>query len=127
MNADKTILIIEDSDKISGALGEILTLEGYHVEFATNGKEGMDHLITHSLPNLILLDFLMPVMTGMEFRSRQIQIPHFACIPVIVLSADSCVKQMCAPLHLRHFLKKPFEVTELLELIEWIKLHEPAL
>ncbi len=121
MNAPKKILIIEDNETISEILLESLKFEGFEVHTAANGKEGLDYLISNPLPNLILLDFLMPTMTGMEFRSRQLQIPHFACIPVIVMSADSCVKQMCGPLHVRHHLRKPFDFAELLSLIESIK------
>lgn len=112
------ILIIEDNHEISRALGEVLSDLGHEIEFAFNGKEGMDHLINNCLPNLIILDIFLPVITGTEFRLRQLQIPYMAKIPVIAMSADSCVKQRCQHMRIQHFLKKPFELSELLNLID---------
>lgn len=120
MASNKKILIIEDDHAISSALGETISELGYEIEFAFNGKEGIDHLINHekSLPDLILLDLFLPVMNGSEFRQRQLQIPSLAQIPVVAMSADCCVKQRCHPLHLKHYLKKPFQLNELIEMIE---------
>lgn len=112
------ILIIEDNNEISKVLGDVLTDVGHEVDFAHTGKEGMDHLINHSPPDLIILDLFLPVINGAEFRSRQLQIPHLAHIPVIAMSADSCIKQRCHHLKIKSFLKKPFELKELMTLIQ---------
>lgn len=114
----KKILIIEDNETISQLLGETLQELGYEIDFAFNGKEGIDHLINHVPPDLILLDLFLPIMNGTEFRSRQLQIPELANIPIVVMSGDSYVKQRCAPLHIKHFLKKPFEMEDLIRVIE---------
>lgn len=114
----KKILIIEDDLDISQTLGEVITGMGLDIEIAHNGKEGMDHLINNPLlPDLIILDLFLPVMNGAEFRQRQLQIPHLATIPVVAMSADCCVKQRCHALHVSKFLKKPFNIEELAEII----------
>lgn len=114
----KKILIIEDNTDISTALNEVLSDSGFQIEVAANGKEGLDHLINRELPDLILLDLFLPVMTGSEFRFRQLQIPYLAKIPVIAMSADACVKSRCKQLGIESYLKKPFELMELLELVD---------
>ncbi|MBA2403981.1 MAG: response regulator [Bdellovibrionales bacterium] len=128
MNAVKKILIIEDDPSISSILGEAIGEMGYEIDFAYNGKEGIDNLISNALPlpDLILLDLFLPVMNGAEFRKRQLQIPWLAKIPVVAMSADCCVKQRCGPLHLKHYLKKPFQLDELIQLIEDLTKHSVA-
>lgn len=119
MSAIKKILIIEDDHAISTALGETISNLGHEIFYASNGKEGIDHLINNpSLPDLIILDLFLPVMNGAEFRTRQLQIPYLAQIPVVAMSADCCLKQRCGPLHLKHFLKKPFQLYEIIQMIE---------
>lgn len=114
----KKILIIEDNEDIALALNQVLSDSGYQIETATNGKEGLDHLINRELPDLILLDLFLPVMNGFEFRLRQMKIPYLQNIPIIVMSADAYVGNRCKQMHLTSFLKKPFELGDLLELVE---------
>lgn len=114
----KKILIIEDNEDISRALNEVLSDSGYQIETAVNGKEGLDHLINRELPDLILLDLFLPVMNGFEFRMRQMKIPYLQNIPVIVMSADACVRNRCKLMHIENFLKKPFELEDLLEIVQ---------
>lgn len=114
----KKILIIEDNEDIALALNQVLSDSGYEIETATNGKEGLDHLINRELPDLILLDLFLPVMNGFEFRMRQMKIPYLQNIPVIVMSADACIRNRCKQMHIDNFLKKPFELGDLLEIVE---------
>jgi CheY-like chemotaxis protein len=118
MHTPKRILIIEDNPGISLVLAEVLSDSGHAVSIAHNGKEGLDLLINHELPDVILLDIFMPVINGVEFRKRQLQIPHLAFIPVIGMSADAYIKQRCLSCQITHYLKKPFELNELIEMIE---------
>jgi CheY-like chemotaxis protein len=119
----KRILIIEDNPDIALALNEVLSDSGYLIEVAGNGKDGLDHLINRELPDLILLDLFMPVMNGQEFRMRQMKIPYLSNIPIIVMSADACVQNRCKLMHVNHFLKKPFELCDLLEMIKLLDLR----
>lgn len=118
MNDIQTILIVEDNPDICQALCEVLSDMGFNTEKAFNGKEALDRLINHPLPQLILLDLFLPVISGTEFRKRQLEIPYLAKIPVILMSADCYVKRRCIPLRVNHWLKKPFELSDLVEAIE---------
>src|SRR6516165_3917335 len=81
----KNILLVEDDEIVRRAIQMVLEWEGYYVECARNGQEALDTLRAGSRPSLILLDILMPVLDGEEFRREQLQDPRFASIPVIVV------------------------------------------
>jgi CheY-like chemotaxis protein len=104
-----SILIVEDDLDIREALAEALGFEGYDVLLAENGQEALDVLRVGPLPHVILLDLLMPVMNGWEFRQEQLADPALAGIPVVVVSAS-------APGDARpdRYLPKPFSIDELL-------------
>jgi CheY-like chemotaxis protein len=81
------LLLVEDDFILRGALTEMLYDEGYQVECAANGVEGLRRLLQPPRPALVLLDIMMPHMDGLTFRSTQLALPAFADIPVIVISA----------------------------------------
>lgn len=118
MDKHKKILIIEDNTDIALALQEVLSDVGHIVELAHNGKEGLDLLINHDLPDLILLDLSMPVMDGQEFRKRQLEIPYLSLIPVLIMSADAFIKERARISNVELYIRKPFGLEELLEKIE---------
>ena len=66
----KKILVIEDDDSIRELLVELLQSEGYLVVSVSNGLEGIKYLESHSNPDLILMDLMMPVMDGYSFRTQ---------------------------------------------------------
>ena len=120
VNAQTNILIIEDDLDIRESLVEALESgEGYVVRTAGNGREGLDSLKSSAvLPNLILLDLMMPVMDGYQFRAEQKQSALYGAIPVVVMSADGKAEQKLAQLDCKAFLKKPLDLDELLEMIK---------
>lgn len=120
MKTHKKILIVEDNPDIGIALSEVLSDCGHTVEIALNGKDGLDHLFNHEKPDLIILDIFMPILGGVEFRKMLQAIPALAFIPIIGISADAMVKQRCHSMGIQHFLKKPFELPELLEILDQI-------
>src|SRR5438552_202636 len=86
----KFVLVVEDDADIRESLGTILEEEGYGVVTTRNGREALSYLRSgRPRPSLILLDLLMPVMSGAEFRAEQERDPALADIPVVVLSGDS--------------------------------------
>jgi len=107
-----SILIVEDDLDIREALAEALGFEGYDVFLAENGQEALDVLREGPLPHVILLDLLMPVMSGWQFRQEQLADPALADIPVIVVSAS-------APGDAQpdRYLPKPFSIDELLSAV----------
>lgn len=114
----RKILIIEDNPDITQALVQVLSDCGHDVETAVNGKDGLDHLINHPRPDLILLDLHLPVISGVDFLKRLAGIPALAFIPVIAMSADIAAHRLCEQNGIPHFLRKPFELEELFGLLE---------
>jgi CheY-like chemotaxis protein len=111
--AGKHILLVEDDEITRGAIKMVLEWEGYEVACAANGQEALDYLYSRGRPELILLDVMMPVLDGEEFRRRQQRDPSLAKIPVVVVSALEAAARLDAAGHVR----KPFQVEELLAAI----------
>ena len=105
----KHILIIDDDIHINDMLDKILTQEGYRVSHAYSGTEALLFL-SNSRPDLILLDLMLPGLSGEEL------LPQIADIPVIVMSAKADVKGKVALLlnGAADYITKPFEIDELL-------------
>lgn len=112
------ILVVEDDYAIRDALTQVLEDEGYAVSGAANGQEAMGVLHKRSSICLILLDLMMPVMNGWEFRVAQRQDPALAPIPVVVISADASAQDRVAPLDVKGFLRKPVQLDALLDLVK---------
>ena len=110
----KTILLVEDDDDVREALADVLREAGYDVAWAADGAEAMRALRGGLRPSAILLDLMMPVMDGFQFRAEQESDPALAPIPVIVVSADGRLDRDAAALHAAAMLAKPAEVDDLL-------------
>jgi CheY-like chemotaxis protein len=110
-----TILIVEDDPAILGTLKEVLELEGYEVLSATHGLDALRVLADSTKPALILLDLMMPVMSGRQFLAHLQGDPELAAIPTVVLSA--MLKPEDSFPGVRHVLLKPVDIEQLLEVI----------
>jgi CheY-like chemotaxis protein len=112
------ILLVEDDLDVREATTEVLQDAGYKVASVSHGGEALEYLrSTPELPRVILLDLMMPIMDGWEFRHRQRSDPLLAGIPVVVLSADNALEQKVSKLGASAWLPKPFEVDRLLETV----------
>ncbi len=112
------VLIVEDDLDIRDALAQILEEEGYSVQTAANGREALDQLRSGPPPRLILLDLMMPVMNGWQFRAEQRRDPALAAIPVVVISADTNVGDKAKAIGIAEFFRKPIEISGLLQTME---------
>jgi CheY-like chemotaxis protein len=118
MNNRHKVLVVEDDREIRETLIEILEDNGCEVAGAVNGERALDWLRgTDSLPCIILLDLMMPVMDGQAFREAQVQDPKLAHIPVVVISAYRDVESRAEELKAAAFIKKPPKVDELFSAI----------
>jgi CheY-like chemotaxis protein len=109
------VLIVEDDADLREMMAQLLSLEGFKTETAANGRDALRYLELGDTPDVILLDLMMPVMDGWEFRRRQVQDPSIASVPVVVLSALDPAR--AADLGGTAFLKKPLDFDRLLELV----------
>ena len=111
-----SILVVEDDVGAREALTDILRDEGFEVLEAANGREALDRLQGGTRPCVILLDLVMPVMDGWEFRQRQLREASFAPIPVVVLTATAGDGPEAVPA--ADVLRKPVDFDALLERVE---------
>jgi len=81
----KKIIIVEDEEVLLGLLQKKLTKEGYQVETAGNGQEGLEKIRSNK-PDLILLDIVMPKMGGFEVIEEINQSEELKKIPIIIIS-----------------------------------------
>ncbi|HKB11791.1 MAG TPA: response regulator [Vicinamibacterales bacterium] len=109
------VLIVEDDEDLREMMAQLLTLEGFETATVANGREALEYLHNASKPDVILLDLMMPVMDGWEFRRQQQADPLLALVPVIILSALD--QNRAATLDATAFLKKPLDFDRLLSLV----------
>ena len=81
------MLIVEDDRDTREMLGRFLELEGFEVRLAANGQLALQTLHEDVHPCVIILDLMMPVMNGWQFREIQSTDPDLAEIPVVVVTA----------------------------------------
>jgi signal transduction histidine kinase len=112
----RTLLIVEDDLDIREALDGLLSLEGFRVRGCSNGREALEWLRASNRPDLILLDLMMPVMDGWQFRVLQKDDPRLSTIPVLALSADATAK--AAAIDADAYLKKPVDYETLIDTID---------
>jgi CheY-like chemotaxis protein len=106
---------VEDDADLREMMAQLLSLEGFRTETVSNGRDALSYLEGGDRPDVILLDLMMPVMDGWEFRRRQVQNPSIAHVPVVVLSALDPAR--VSELGGTAFLKKPLDFDRLLELV----------
>lgn len=118
----KRILIVEDEEKIARFIELELQYEGYEVEKAFNGRDGLELATTQSF-DLILLDVLLPVLNGIEVLRR---IRKTSDIPIILLTARDSVVDKVSGLDggADDYITKPFAIEELLARIRLVLRKE---
>jgi CheY-like chemotaxis protein len=109
------VLIVEDDDDLREMMAQLLSLEGFQAAAVANGREALDYLREEDAPGVILLDLMMPVMDGWEFRRRQQADPALAAVPVIVLSALD--QSRAGDVRADAVLNKPLDFDRLLALV----------
>jgi CheY-like chemotaxis protein len=113
------VLVIEDDRGQREALSEILSRQGYEVQCASNGSEALELMRrSDSLPRLILLDVMMPVMDGWEFRDQQRRDRALSEVPVVVMTSFDDTVQKALQSGAVGFLPKPLQWQALLRVVE---------
>jgi signal transduction histidine kinase len=112
----KSVLVVEDDRDIRETLTTLLGSDGYLVGACANGREALETLRRGRPTDVILLDLMMPIMDGWEFRVRQKEDPRLASIPVLVLSADGTPK--ATAIDADGYLRKPIDYAALIRTIE---------
>jgi CheY-like chemotaxis protein len=115
----RTILVADDDPDILNIVTLSLETQGYEVYQATNGREAVDVARGHQ-PDLILLDMMMPVMSGYEAVAELKADPTTASIPVVGLSAKAMAAdiELASGIGIDGYITKPFRIAQVLSVIE---------
>jgi CheY-like chemotaxis protein len=112
----KTVLLAEDDQDIRDVVQEVLEERGFDVIPARTGRQALDFLSldVKSRPDFVILDLMMPIMTGWQVLEEMRQRPDLEKIPVIVLTAVS----QDMPTGATAVLRKPFDIDDLLTILK---------
>ncbi len=113
------VLYVEDQQEVQWVISELLTMLGYEVACADNGRQGIE-IAKSWRPNVILMDVRMPVMSGPEAVQILRRQPETASIPILALSAfsDAKTRDECKQAGVDEFLTKPVSVSRLDQAIQ---------
>jgi DNA-binding response OmpR family regulator len=121
----RNVLVVDDEPYIGRIIQLKLERSPYEVEVVQDGAAALERLRTDEPVDLILLDIMLPNMSGFEVLSRLREIPHRSQTPVIMLTAkgQSTDREQAASLGARDFLTKPFSPKKLLARIDELFEH----
>jgi len=113
------ILVVEDSNAVRNNISQLLTIKGYDVEIAENGKIGLEK-VNKVMPDLIISDIMMPEMDGHLFFSELKKCSRTALIPFIFLTAKASPEAMRQGMKegADDYLIKPFRANDLFDAVE---------
>jgi CheY-like chemotaxis protein len=112
------ILLVDDDESIRSPLKEHLEEEGHVVTTAADGQQAFRMLRRGERPDVIVLDAMMPVMNGWDFRSAQLSDPDFASIPVVLVSAAGFTNRtVLSQFGVADYVPKPLDTQALLKAI----------
>ena len=110
-----SVWVVEDDLDMQHAVKLMLSMMGYSVQFHNNARSAAKHLLAGEKPDLILLDIMMPEVTGIDFLEFLRRRPDFKSVPVVMLSAESTDVQVDEAMRLGAdgFIFKPVTFDEL--------------
>lgn len=111
----KTVLVVEDEYDLLTTLRAILEGEGYATQVCSDGKEALERIRSQK-PDLLLMDMMLPRVSGEDVARTMRRDPELDGIPVVLMSAAPPVKER-EPEPCRAFLCKPFSLRTLLETV----------
>jgi len=121
----KTVLIADDEPNIVAALEYLLEKSGYRVLLARNGEEALQQ-IEAQLPDLVLLDVMMPLKSGYEVCQRIRERPQWSHVKIVMLSAKGRDVEVNKGLAIGAdlYVTKPFSTRDLMAKVQAL-LHDP--
>ncbi|MDQ3044826.1 MAG: response regulator [Chloroflexota bacterium] len=116
---DLRILVADDDSGIRELLREVLSSHGYAVELAVNGAEALA-LVRANPPAVVLMDLMMPTLSGAEATTALKADPATAEIPVVAMSAGRNLAVMAAGIPADDFISKPFDLSALVSTLVYL-------
>lgn len=113
-----TVLVVDDDANVCKLICAVLARQGYGTAVAGNGREALTYLKKCAcVPGLILLDLMMPEMTGWEFRKLQQEDPELAGIPVAIITGLDSEEGKYKSIGAVDVLCKPSRAEELISVV----------
>jgi DNA-binding response OmpR family regulator len=115
-STNKTVLLVEDDAAIAELLRQIILQETpFQVFAAPDGPQALD-IVKNIQPNLLLLDYWLPTMHGIELYDRLCAMKEMAQVPTIMLSVNPPLEEIKKRKII--YMKKPFDVGQLIQTIQ---------
>ncbi len=114
------VLVVEDHNDSREMLEEFLNQEGFTVESAVNGLQALERLRCPPRPDVVLLDLMMPVMTGWDLMARVVEEPSLWGLPVIVVSGAGSTRPV--PRGILASIPKPLDLNLLMETLARLRM-----
>ena len=111
-----TILLVEDDPDTRGFMVTWLEAEGYRVRTAGNGFEALE-ILRNEIPNVMVVDLMMPIMDGAELRRRQQKMPAVSRVPFVLVSGTYDLGRIARDLGITDVFSKPFDADQLLGIV----------
>lgn len=127
MESKETILIVDDDSDTRTVVRTILTTEDYKVSEVASGEQAIEYLRTNTAPALVILDIMMPGMSGLEVAMRMKQHPETQNIPIIILTAKGDSQDLLTAYKdyaVDYYISKPFTSKQLLNGIKIVLGNE---
>jgi DNA-binding response OmpR family regulator len=120
----KKILVIEDDDYVSELLKYLFSQKNnFEIAVAGDGSKALE-MIEEEVPDLIFLDFMLPKIDGVEVCRRLRKNDRTSKVPVVLMSASLKLHDMVKEeIGVNYILSKPFNMTEILNIVESLKLR----
>lgn len=118
---EKKVLVADDDPVVCILMTEFLSSKGFQVETSQSGQACLDRL-NQELPDVLLLDLLMPDMTGIDVLRRLRGDPRTASLPIVILSADTDTESVMQSNNVAAsaYLHKPFGAKEVMAVVEQV-------
>ena len=107
-----SVLVVDDDAETRELLTVALGADGYDVATVANGRDALDHLRSHAETCVVVLDLMLPLMGGAQFRRAQLQDRSLAWIPVVLMSGAVDADRQARDLGPMPLLRKPLHLDE---------------
>jgi len=112
----KDVLVVEDEPYLCDLLADVMEAEGHRARKALNGLDALSQ-VAKQVPQLILLDLMMPVMDGWEFIAALRANPDWKDIPIVIITAVYDVARTQRETGAKAVITKPFDIDQLADVV----------
>jgi DNA-binding response OmpR family regulator len=126
----KKILTVDDDEDLRSTISDRLSLEGFDTVWAKNGRVALEYMNAtndNELPDLILLDYMMPIMNGQEFCKEKAKIQRLKHIPVVMMTASGNLVNIMDKIdtNANAYMSKPMDDTTIVNMVRHFLDHMP--